>query len=322
VTPSPLGRFVASGDVLTAPAAGQVLSLGGSLGGKLFTSPAAHPENVLVAQASASWSLPLAEHTSLALASAYYDVWQAHERSAVGARDFRSIAPTVRADQRLGVSGLITAGAGYRWFAFKPDPDFDFGAPTAFVAYHHLWPGSPDGGADWELTSGASLELRRFSSRACTDLDCPGPATQPVRRDQFWVGHIEATRTGAFLLGGGGAVHGNASNSYGEPLLRGLVHARAVFLLPWAVSLSARAELVATKYEDAIPLARDAVMGTPLVSIEDESRSTARIELVRPIGGGLDAGLRYTFYTNELSSGPVRYQRQTALVFLAWGSER
>lgn len=317
-TPSSLARFVATGEVAAAPAAGQTLSLSGSLGGKLFTDAAAQPENVLVAQASAAWSVPVAERTAVALAAAYYDVWQKQDPNA---RDFRSTTPMLRLDQRLGVTGVLSVGAGYRWFAYKPDPDYDFQAPTAFATYHHLWPGgAAEGGADWEMTTGASAELRAFSGRACTADECPGPQDQPARRDQFWILHLEVTRTGAFLAGAGAALHGNASNSYGEPLLRALAHVRAVFLLPWELSLSGRAEIIATRYEDAVPLARN-VMGTPLVSIEDESRSTVRLELVRPIGGGVEAGFRYTFYTNELAAGPVRYRRQTALVFLAWGAE-
>src|SRR5262249_47155837 len=150
----------------------------------------------LVAQATASWSLPLAERTGAALAATYYDVWQARD---VNARDFRSTMPMLRLDQRLGVTRPVSAGAGYRWVASKPAPDFDFAPPSAFVTSHHAWPGgAPGEGADWELPSGASLELRNFSSHACTNLGC-ADAQEPLRKDQFWVVHVEATRTGAFL---------------------------------------------------------------------------------------------------------------------------
>src|SRR5262245_32232850 len=74
-TPSPLGRFVVSGNAVAAPGGGQTLSLGGSVAGKMFTRPAAKSENVLVAQASANWSLPVGESTAIALAAAYFDVW-------------------------------------------------------------------------------------------------------------------------------------------------------------------------------------------------------------------------------------------------------
>ena len=73
-------------------------------------------------------------------------------------------------------------------------------------------------------------------------------------------------------------------------MTRFVLHARGVFLLPWELSLSARAELVATRYGDAVPVGQKPMTGT-LVSIEDESRSTLRIELARPVATAVEAGL-------------------------------
>ena len=112
-------------------------------------------------------------------------------------------------------------------------------------------------------------------------------------------------------------MHGNLSNSFGEPLLRGIVHLRAVVLLPADLSLSGRAELVVARYLDGLPLVRNVMSGNPDVNLEGESRSTVRVELARPFGKHVDAGLRYTLYANELGSTPVHYRRQTALLFLA-----
>jgi hypothetical protein len=58
-------------------------------------------------------------------------------------------------------------------------------------------------------------------------------------------------------------------------------------------------------------------MGTPRISIEDESRSTLRIELARPLSANVEIGTRYTLYTSAPSSGPLDFRRQTVLLYLA-----
>jgi hypothetical protein len=92
-----------------------------------------------------------------------------------------------------------------------------------------------------------------------------------------------------------------------------------VVLLPWQLSLTMRAEVVAARYREAVPLTRIVVTGA---TIEDERRSTGRVELARPIGGGVELGARYTLYTNELGAGPSRYRRQTALLFVSFQADR
>ena len=81
----------------------------------------------------------------------------------------------------------------------------------------------------------------------------------------------EVNRTGDALLGAGLAGQLNDSNSYGESLLRGAVYLRGVLLLPWQLSLAARAELVATRYADAVQVGRDPAGA--FLSIEEEGRT-------------------------------------------------
>jgi hypothetical protein len=315
LSPSPAGRLVLSGELALPIGSRQSLSFFASGAGKRFTQEAARNEDAVVVEASGGWSVQAGARTSLGLFGAYYDVFQ---RQSIDQRAFSSVTPTLRLEQGLGEGGLLSAGLGYRWLTYKPEPQLDFAGPTAFALYRHLLPGEGEGAADWEWSGGGSFELRDFTGTRCLDVTaCPGPPQAGARRDQFWMLHLETTRTGTFLVGAGVALQGNLSNSYGEQLLRALVHLRAVLLLPASLSLSARAELVATRYRDPVPLSRNLVTGTPLVSIEDESRSTARLELARPFGKNIDAGLRYTLYTNELTGGPVHYRRQTALLFIA-----
>jgi hypothetical protein len=310
---SPVGRLVIDGDLAVPAGARHAFSLSVGLAGKAFSEEKARGEDLLVAQASAGWTILLGRRTGLGLSGTYYDVGQ---RPGAAARDFRSLAPGLRLEQALGAAGQLTVGAGYRRFTYKPEHDLDFAGPSAFLSYRHLSLAEQPGMADWEWSVGVSAEARLFAGGRCIGLDVCLPDA-PLHRDTFWMGHLEVTRTGTFLAGGGLGVDGNLSNSYGAGVLRGLAHIRAVFFLPAAVVLSLRAELVAARYSDAVPVARAGVTGTPLATIEDERRSTVRVEALRPLSARVDLGARYTLYTNEIGASPVRFRRQIVLVFLA-----
>jgi hypothetical protein len=312
---SPLVRIVASGNLAAPLGEHNALALSGAFGGKWFTAEEARAENVLVAQASASDGVRLAQRSQLAIGAAYYDVFQ---RRSIDLPDFRSLAPSVRFEQALGASMSASLALGYRWFTFKPDDAFSFSAPTAMLSFRQVVAGDlMNGDADWEWSAGGSVEARGFHGPACTDDGCAdGPSVQR-HTDHFWIGHAELTRVGSWLLGGGAAVHFNQSNSFGESLLRGLFHVRAVVPLPWQLSLSLRGELVATRYSDPLTFPQP-VAGLPSASMEDESRSTARVELARVFDRHLELGARYVFYTSAPTSSTVEYRRQTLLVYLAF----
>lgn len=310
---SALGRLVVTADVAAAIGERHALTLAAGLAGKLFQRAEARSEDVVVAEASGGWAVRVGDRTRLALAGNYYDVFQ---RASVEARNFRYSTAALRLDRAVGEGGALALGVGHRWFRYKPEPELDFAGPTAFALVRWQRPGQVEGEADWEWSASAGGELRAFVGHLCTANACPD-RTQGARRDQFLTLQLEGTRTGAFLAGAGLGVHGNLSNSYGDQLVRGLVHLRAGFLLPAELTLSGRAELVVTRYRDQVPLVPDIATGTARVSIEDEGRSTLRLELARRLGDHWDLGVRYTLYANESSSGAVHYRRQTALLFLA-----
>jgi len=319
--PSPLARLVASGNWASAIGQRGGLALSGAMAGKRFFDQDARGDDVLIAQAGANGTLRVAGRTILGLAGSYYDAFQ---RGPVDRRDFRSLAPALRIEQGFAQAAQLTVGGGYRWFTFKSDDEFSFAGPTAFLTARQMFPGNLDRGeADWEWTAGASLEWRGFEGLACTNVACtPAPSSPPHRVDRFWIGQVELTRTTTFLLGAGAALHVNQSNSYGEDLLRGVFHLRAVVPLPWTLSFSSRADVLATHYWTSQVLAQDPNAGAPLVSIEDENRSTLRIEVARPLAHGFEIGARYVLYTSFPSRGAVDYRRQTALLYLAVFDER
>ncbi len=322
VAASPLGRIVLSSDVLVPVADRATVSASAAAAGKRFVRDDVRTEDVALVQASASVSVSLGETSSLSLLGGYYDVFA---RASVEARDFRSATPALRWDQSLW-GGVLMAGGGQRFFTYKANRDFSFSGPSLFSVYRRaLSPASGSRAADWEGTVAATLERRTYEGGRCaTAEDCPTAAGAPRRLDTFSTAQLDLTRTTDVLLGAGLAAHVNASNSYGETLYRGLVHVRGAVLLPWHVSATGRVDIVFTRYAQSVPLARNAMTGTPLASIEDESRSVLRLELVRPATDWLDLGARYTLYTNELRSGPVTYRRQTFLLFLAvsYGNDR
>jgi hypothetical protein len=315
---SPLARVVASGNLAAPLGQRNLVALSAAFGGKWFTAAEARAENVLVAQAAASDTVRLWQRAQLALAAAYYDVFQ---RRSIDLPDFRSIAPSVRFDHNFGPSLSASLGLGYRWFTYKPDDAYSFNAPTAAFLFRHVLPGNLlAGDADWEWSVGGSVEARAFPGPACTTNGCTDTASVPRHQDRFLIGHAEFTRTGSWLVGSGAAVHFNQSNSFGESLVRGLFHLRTVVPLPWQLSLSVRGELVVTRYSDPLTFSQP-VAGLPGASMEDESRSTLRIELARLLDSHVEIGARYVFYTSAPTSSAVEYRRQTLLAYLAFLDE-
>ena len=321
--------------VLSAQAAGQIaprhaLAWSATGAAKIFDAAAARSESVAIAQSSLVWRATLGPRTWLSPSGTYYEAFQswAPDVDLTGERrDFRSLAPTL--ELRTGVSDSLELGvtAGYRWLLFKPDRDFDFNGPTAGVNLR--WFHDTDGGADWEARGGAAVEYRRFAGPAhvgnCQpdSLPCPGPDT---RNDNFVMAQAELTRTGRVLLGAGYAFHHNASNSYGETLVRHYAIARLATALPLGLYLAARADLLFAFYRDAIPVAKTDVMqmsaAIPYNTIEEENRSTVRVDLSRDLGERVRLLGRYTFYANELGSNAGTYRRHTLLLSLAFTVEK
>jgi hypothetical protein len=325
--PSPLLRGAVIYDLFAGLSTRQTLSLTASLAGKLFLEPAILTEDVLVAESSLGYTLTLLRATALGLAASYYDVFQRPAQPSPAPqgdpRDFRSVTPSARLEQGL-LGGRLTLGGGYRHFDYKPRVSYGFAGPAGFLAFRRAFFGAPDVdgamGADWEVGAAGSIEQRHFVGARCEGLDACPPADPRQRepwRDRFVILSADASRTAGFLVGGGGSLHLNYSNSYAQSLSRVLVHLRAVVLLPFELTLSGRGELVFTRYADGVPLNINTA-GMVLSSIEDEGRSTLRLELVRPIGGGFEAGLRATVYRRAFGDSSVTFGRMTGLLFLAY----
>lgn len=327
-----LERLVLSAQLTDQIAPRQLVTWSATAAGKLFDAPAARSENVAIAQSSLMWRTALGARTWLAPSGTYYEAFQSWAPDADPAgerRDFRSLAPMLELRTALSDSVDLGVAGGYRWLLFKPDRDFDFNGPTGGVNLR--WLHDTESGADWEARAGAAIEYRGFAGPAyvgnCSSPDglpCPGPA---MRTDDFLVAQADLTRTGRVLLAAGYAFNYNGSNSFGQTLIRHVAIARVATALPLGLYLAARADLSFVFYRDSIPVAKTADMtpmisGKPFVNIEDENRSSVRIDLSRDISERLRALLRYTFYANELGSSVGTYRRQTLLLSLAFVLEK
>jgi hypothetical protein len=329
---SPLARAVLGGTISDELGAGHQVALAVTLAGKAFTNADATSENVAVVDASGLWRKRFAEAWMAAATVGYYDAFQRDAPAPVYSsrrRDFRSLTPTLRLSRALGDSVDVGVGGGYRLFVFKPDHTYDFHAPTAVLDARWARE-TADGAADWEVALRAGYERRMFAGRQFVENTmcdtapmCP-PITGPEdRRDDYLTSALDVTRTGSVLMGAGYGLHVNRSNSFGESVLRHFVTARFAAALPFELYLAARLELLFSRYADEVYVAQRTDTAKPWVTIEDENRNSARVELSRNLGDRLQLIARYTFYANELTrNNDVSYRRQTALLSIAFNLEK
>ena len=323
--PSAGGRVLIGLEGAGRLASRTLLSVSAKAAGRGYASQGARPEGVGIVQGAGSLLHAVGASTRFMATSTYYEAFQGARPDS---RDFRSVSPSLSLVQDVG-PGRLVLGGGYRWFAFKPSPALDFSGATVAASYRlDLSPaddettavyGQGDAPADWELVAAVAHERRGFTSVRCFEgEDCPPLTPRGLREDTFTQVGLDVLRTTSHLLGVGGAWQMNTSNSYGDGLVRGLAHIEATFLLPLSLSLATRAELNWTRYDQSVSIRRDPVSGLPIASIEDEGRSTLRVEVVLPLGQRFDLSARWIGYTNEIGGGPVRYRRQVFLVQLGF----
>ena len=94
-----------------------------------------------------------------------------------------------------------------------------------------------------------------------------------------------------------------------------------VAIVLMSLYLAARADLLFVSYRDPVAIAQ-ADSSRAYASIEEENRSSARVDLSRDIGDRLRALLRYTFYANELGNNVGKYRRHTLLLSLSFAFEK
>jgi hypothetical protein len=298
------------------------LTVSAGLGGKLFFLPAAFDDSVLVLQAGVEERVQLPRSFWLSLSGDYYDAFQESSLSTCGPpcmrqRDFRAGSLIARLFY-AGALGTLGIGGGYRGFDFKPDASLSFqsaeldaSAQTVVTRGNH------------EVTLAWSYHLERRFYSALVQINPYCPPWEPLvdgclvegsesRADWFHEGRFDITYLGPVLVGTGYGLQIDLSNSYAQSLLRHVITFRFATRLFWNIYGTLKAQLLINKYLQAVPLD---FMGSTMtfVSIEDENRNAIIVDLERPVGRGVAINLRYSFFTNELTSNlPVSFIRHVA----------
>jgi hypothetical protein len=326
-TRSFLQRFVLSSQLTDVVTPGHAVAWSATAAGKLFDAVSARSENVAIAQSSLGWRAAVGRDMLLTPAATYYEAFQSPDATPAERRDFRSIIPSLELRTPIGERFDIGVAGGYRWLLYKPNRDFDFDGPTGAVNLR--WALPSEATADWEAGFGTALEHRRFAGRALVS-PCDPPSANGLpclgatrRIDNLIMTRADVTRTGRVLAGIGYAFHYNASNSVGETVMRHFASARFAAPLPWRLYVAARADLLFAFYSERVAIGEPTSPGSPYATIEDENRSSARVDLSRDIGERWRIFARYTFYANELgANSPLTYRRHTALLSAAFTLEK
>ena len=326
-TRSFLQRFVLSSQYSDVAAPGHVVAWSATAAGKVFDAADARSENVAIGQSALSWRAAVGRGMWLTPAGAYYEAFQGPDVIPAERRDFRSIAASTELRVPLNDRFDIGVVGGYRWLVFKPNRDFDFNGLTGAVNLR--WGLPSEAAADWDAGLSAAIENRRFAGRALVSpceppspngLPCLGPSR---RIDNLIMTRLDVTRTGNVLAGIGYAFHYNASNSVGETVMRHFASARFASALPWRLYVAARADLLFAFYSERVAIGTPTAPGSPYATIEDENRSSARIDVSRDLGEHWRIFTRYTFYANELgANSPLTYRRHTVLLSAAYALEK
>ncbi len=262
----------------------------------------------------------------------YYDAFQNLATSACSdcfrRRDFRTGSTGGRLTTYDG-PGAFWIGLAYRGFQYKPDPYFDFQAPAGDLGASSTW---QLGDGTHEVSIAASYHLERRSYEGLVQLRGNAPECAPGmpfidsclvlgdagRTDWFHEAGIELSYVGAVLVSLGYALQYDASNSFGQSLLRHVITLKLAYRFPWQIYATLKAQLLVTKY--LVPVLLDpTVASLTFLTIEDENRNAVIVDLERAIKKtGVSVNARYSFFTNELGSTPSSFRRQVVYLGLTY----
>ena len=327
-TGSPLWRSTLSSS-LTWRRGRNLLRLAGTLGGKVFFLPDVQDQDTLVGQLTIDEKFQPRPRLWLGIALDYYDVGQLSVPSPSGTtarlrhRDFRSgsINLTLTADiqgTRLALDG------GYRGVEYKPDLQYDFHGGMAHASiFRRFSVGDPERPHEIDLLTSHRIERRLFFAGHAQRLACP-PTTPCVgdtnsTRDDWFVDTLfELTYVRALLLALSYGLTLDLSNSFGESFLRHTVGLKAGVRLPWELYASVKLQFLFTRFLDGLQFPPRFSEAT-FISLDEENRNSLVAELERSVWRhDLFVKVRYSLYTNELTSSPVDFMRHVIFVGLRY----
>jgi hypothetical protein len=291
-----LGRYFLTLEGEFEPYRKSTLDLRLRQGGKWY--PAAGSADALLTSLDARWRQRLSDTFGLRFQANFKDRLERTSRqdySRGGARtalqaDFGDV------DARLG--------AGWRYFAFRPNPASSSHGPhmSASVGVQVSDP--------IRLNAYYDLSRRIFDSVRFV-LDPDGDVVQrdpsgQERRDWLHVLRLGGTYRGPLILEAAYVLLMNRSNSYGQGLVRHGAELDVTAPLPWRLYLSGRLRLQWTRYEDPIFVGAD-------FQVDEENRNALTLSVARAIGDHWEVEARYRLFIEEFGT-TGDYRRQT--VFL------
>jgi hypothetical protein len=290
---------------------------------KAFAGSEASNEDVALVAGDARFDVALGDHLAPGLRLSYYDAGD-EGAAGLGVRTGDAAAAlTLRTD-----GPRLTASAGYRFFVYKPDANFDFrGGHVGLSLAHRVRRDD----ATWTLDAALAYTAsqRGYDAPALANQCAPGApvtatclaVTRVDRADLFHDAAVELTYTGAFILGARYGIQVNDSNSFGQSLVRHRVELALTTDLVADLVLNAKGILQIDQYLDALLLGGD--VGT-FVSVEDEAKSGVIVHVTRELGDSWLAEARYAYYASPFGSQALPYQRQTVYLGLvySWRSAR
>jgi hypothetical protein len=203
----------------------------------------------------------------------------------VGARTFRSLGADGLIALRSGDDHRLMLGVGVRSFHYKPDPQYDYMAPSLTARLDSVLWETPDKTRSLELATTLEFEDRVYGSSAFADGCAPGSkpdpacfaATELTRRDRYARVGAEVTYVGHNILAIGYQLTGIGSNSFGESLARHRVIASGT--TSWGhVYATLLAILQIDQYLDGLPV-QSAPQHNDYTNIEDENRSSLQLRV-------------------------------------------
>ncbi len=263
--------------------------LGASMLGRLVSNNDAKSENVALFAGELRWLRSVGKRPVAAgIGLAYADALPLS--TDIGARTFRTAAADATLVLRKDDDRALTLSAGPRYFAYKPDRDFDWWGPSIQARLDlELW--APSGGArSLEVAAVLGFEARIYDSlaraSACPVDAPPSPTcfapTSLERRDRYQRAGVELTYTGNFIGTLGYQLTVIDSNSYGQSLVRHRGTLSATTELPKKLIGTVLATLQIDRYLDGLVVQKD-LQHQEYTSLDDANRSLLQIRLARRV---------------------------------------
>ncbi|GEM_PF-1969517 len=291
-----LGRYFLTLDGEFEPYQDSALELRLQQGGKWY--PAAGSADALLTSLDARWRQRLGETFGVRVQTHFKDRLERTSRQDYSRGGLRTAVSADFGDVSTSL------GAGWRYFAFRPNPSSSSHGPhlTASVGVQVADPVRVRGSYDLSRRIFDSVRFVLDPSADVVERDTTGRE----RRDWLHVLRLGGTYRGPLILEAAYVLLMNRSNSYGQGLVRHGAEVDVTAPLPWRLYLSGRLRLQWTQYEDPIFVGAD-------FRVDEENRNALTLSLARAIGDHWEVEARYRLFIEEFGA-TGDYRRQTAFV--------